>query len=92
MGSSLPWPAIVRNTMTRPISSQILPAVIFGGLPFYIGAIFWFFPDLMSKIFRATGFLWPELAERLYSKKAMKIMGVIWWVFGGVMWTTILLG
>ena len=78
--------------MGRSISSQLLPATLFGGLPFYIGAIFWFFPNKMSSVFMSTGGLWPKLSERLYSPKAMKVCGILWGVFGIVMWASILLG
>jgi len=78
--------------MSRPISSQILPAVVFGGLPFYLGALFWFFPDRLSRFFKATGSAWPKLSERIYSPKAMKITGIVWWMLGVCMWASVLLG
>ena len=77
--------------MTKPFTSQIGPAILFGGIPFYIGAIFWFFPERMSKIFLALPSLAPKLDKWLFSPKAMKVTGVLWWLFGVGMWCDILL-
>jgi len=77
--------------MGKPISAQIVPAVLFGGIPFYIGAIFWFFPSRMSSLFKFSGSLWPDLSEKIYSPKAMRWMGAGWVIFGIIMWIDILL-
>jgi hypothetical protein len=76
--------------MMKPFAGHPAAAVLIGGLPFYLGALFGLFPERMSALFMLSGRSWPQLSRVLYSPKAMKVIGVFWVILGIAMWASIL--
>lgn len=72
-------------------NDELLPAVVFGGLPFYIGIAFLLFPRFFSAVFRRCSGGPPKYTEIFCSPTAVRVGGVVWIAFGFVIWAVVLL-